>query len=150
MLQTADGPWGEHVFTQDGVGNITSHVKDDGTTITADQLTYSSTSNRIESVIRNAATLRTFTHDAAGNIETDVEGGVTTAYAYNHADRLASVTKAGTQRGAYLYNARGQLVIRTVTNVLPPGVTVISTIRRGTSSPSTTASAASSSASTSG
>ncbi|MFO3797832.1 MAG: RHS repeat-associated core domain-containing protein, partial [Anaerolineales bacterium] len=32
------------------------------------------------------------------------------------ADRLASFTRAGTQRGEYIYNARGQLVIRTVTN----------------------------------
>jgi RHS repeat-associated protein len=124
MLQNADGPWGENLFYQDGSGNLTWHINDNGTTTTTDQLTYSGTSNRIGSVIRNSSTLRSFTHDAAGNIATDVQGGVTTAYTYNNADRLASFTKGGTQVGAYVYNALGQLVIRTVTNAVPSGVTV--------------------------
>lgn len=49
---------------------------------------------------------------------------LTTAYAYNDANRLASFTRGGTLRGEYTYNARGQLIVRTVTNSSNNGTTV--------------------------
>lgn len=123
-LQNADGPWGEDAFYVDGSGNRVNSANVLGGAATDDQYDYSGSDNRLLGINRNGAPFRSFTYDGAGNIATEVQGGVTTAYTYNDADRLASVTRAGTLRGEYTYNARGQLVIRTVTNSSNNGTTV--------------------------
>jgi YD repeat-containing protein len=66
---------------------------------------YSSTDNRRGAIARDLVPFRAFTSDAAGDILTDVQGGVTTAYSYNAAGRLAAFTRAGLATGAYCYNA---------------------------------------------
>ena len=60
---------------------------------------YPGTSNRIDSIVRNAATVRSFTYDGAGNIATDVRSGTTFAYGYNNANRLNTVTSQGNLLG---------------------------------------------------
>jgi len=57
--------------------------------------------------------VRQLTYDAAGNLVGDTALGRTTAYAYNAANRLASVTRAGATTATYRYDPRGQLAVRT-------------------------------------
>ncbi|WP_375451398.1 RHS repeat domain-containing protein [uncultured Devosia sp.] len=75
-------------------------------------------------ISRNGVPVRSFTYDAAGNTLSDTLSGTATTYGYNDAHRMSSVTTAGALRGEYIYNARGQLVIRSVTNSTANGVTV--------------------------
>lgn len=122
-LQDASGPWGDDTYYFDGAGNRTFHIKEAGGVTTTDQYFFGA-SNRPNQAERNGAPYRSFTSDPAGNLLTDTIGASTTGYAYNNADRLSTVTKAGLQVGQYTYNALGQMVIRTVTNTLANGTSV--------------------------
>jgi YD repeat-containing protein len=55
----------------------------------------------------NGTQTRTFSHNAAGNMLTDIKSSVATAYTYNNAGRMSAVSIGGTARGSYLYNANG-------------------------------------------
>jgi RHS repeat-associated protein len=55
------------------------------------------------------------THDAAGNIITDVRGANVYSYAYDAANRLSEVSKDGVLQASYVYNGFGQLAARTLT-----------------------------------
>jgi RHS repeat-associated protein len=74
---------------------------------------------------RAATTLRTFVHDAGGNITSDTRSGTAYAYTYgyNKRNRLNTVTVAASLKGTYTYNAREQLSIRVTTNMTPAGTT---------------------------
>ena len=52
-LQDGNGPWGDDVFTQDWVGNLSWHTNDLGGTVTSDQHIYSSTDNQLTSIERS-------------------------------------------------------------------------------------------------
>jgi RHS repeat-associated protein len=86
--------------------------------------TDAATDNRLGGIDRNLVPFRDFTSDEAGNVLTDAQGGVTTAYSYSDANRLAAFTRAGLATGAYSYNALGQVVIRVVSNAANAGTTV--------------------------
>lgn len=124
MLNAAAGPWGADTFSYDGVGNITSHVNVFGGVTIDNQADYSPTANHMTGIEQNGSPVRSFTYDANGNVETDTVLGVTTAYRYNHQDRMYAVERGGLQLGEYYYNVSGQLVLRIVTNTMPSGWTV--------------------------
>ncbi len=119
-LQNGESPWGDYAYYYDGAGNRSYRILDTGST-TTEQFTYPSGSSRLDGVICDGSPVRSLNYDAAGNIAKDIYSSATTAYSYNHAGRLSNVTVDGVQKGAYLYNAFGQLVSGTVTNTIPSG-----------------------------
>lgn len=96
-LTQASGAYGEQQFQYDAVGNRLS-LTDDGTTTAYG---YDSISNRL----LNAGSAL-YQYDANGN--TTFDG--TNSFAFNQANRLATVTRDGDQVAAYSYNALGQRV----------------------------------------
>jgi YD repeat-containing protein len=114
-LNAASGPYGAYSWTYDLVGNRTVEaLTPPGGSLATDSYTYPTTSNRIQTVTRNAATVRQMTYDGAGNILTDNRAGTTTTYTYNKRNRLASAT-SGALVWSYWYNSFAQLAIRTLT-----------------------------------
>ena len=115
-LQSGVGPWGTKSYIYDGVGNRTNETNIISGVTTSDAFTYPATSNRVQSVVRAGSTTRSITYDAAGNIATDSRSGGPYTYGYNNANRLKTVTVAGTVRGTYTYNGFDQLISRVITN----------------------------------
>ena len=66
--------------------------------------------------VRAGSTTRSLTYDAAGNIATDSRSGGPYTYGTNKANRMNTVTVAGTVRGTYVYNGLSQLISRVITN----------------------------------
>ena len=92
---------------------------------TTNTSTIAANSNRITSMTQNAAALRTYTYDNAGNIITDVRPGAETfAYTYNKRNRLASVTRNGVAYATYIYNPLEQLISRQTAAAGGPAGTV--------------------------
>ncbi|MBL4786025.1 MAG: hypothetical protein JKY49_11425 [Cohaesibacteraceae bacterium] len=119
-LQNGDGSWGEYQYYYDGTGNRQHRILTDGGTTIAQRFWYDeNVSNRILSMDLDGTETRTFSHDAAGNMLTDVKNSVSTAYGYNNAGRMTSVSIGGVQKGGYIYNANGQLASRSVLNSTP-------------------------------
>ncbi len=99
-LNSASGAYGSKTWIFDGVGNRTSETSTPlGGAAVADSYTYPATNNKLQSIVRNAATVRSFTYDNAGNMATDVRSGITYAYTYNNANRLKTVSQAGNLLG---------------------------------------------------
>ena len=111
-LNSASGAYGSKTWIFDGVGNRTSETN----AAVTDSYTYPATNNKLQSIVRNAATVRSFTYDNAGNMATDVRSGITYAYTYNNANRLKTVTSQGNLLGTYTYNGFEQLIGRVITN----------------------------------
>jgi YD repeat-containing protein len=107
-LATASGAWGNASYSYDAVGNRLSDVVT-GSINSNRQSSIDSFSNRLTGMTENAAALRTYTYDWAGNIITDVRPGETYAYTYNKRNRLASVT--GPYFSASLWDYRSILAI---------------------------------------
>jgi RHS repeat-associated protein len=119
-LASASGAWGSNSFTYDAVGNRLTDVTAAATRVAG----YAATSNRITGMTENAAVFRTYSHDTAGNIITDVRPGEAFAYTYNKRNRLASVTRNSVAYATYVYNAMEQLASRTTSAVGGPVGTV--------------------------
>lgn len=116
-LSTANGAYGGLGWSYDGVGNRASETQTPpGGSAVTDSYTYLAASNRIQSILRDAATTRAFTYDAAGNTLTDTRLGTVYGYAYNGANRLKTVSVDGTLKATYAYTAREQLATRTLSN----------------------------------
>ena len=96
-----------------------------GTAVTKIQ-NYPATSNRIANVTTNGTVTRSFTHDAAGNILTDVRGADTYAFTYNARNRPVTMTRTGTASATstYVYNGLEQMVSRTSNAAGAPAGTV--------------------------
>lgn len=93
----AAGPWGSKTYTYDGTGNRTSDsTTPPGGGTVVDSAGYPPSSNRIADVVTGTTTTRTFTHDGAGNIVTDVRSGSSYTFGYNARGRLATVHQDGT------------------------------------------------------
>lgn len=122
-LQTASGTWGNQSYTQDGVGNRTADIFNDGTTTTTKSLTYPSTNNLVQSVTQSASTLRTFSYDGAGNIIADNRGGTVYNYRHNNRGRLDRLTIGSTITADYTYDALERMAIRATQNMTPASTT---------------------------
>lgn len=70
-------------YWQDGVGNRTFDIFDNGSTTTTKNLLYPSNTNRVGGATQASTTIRTISHDGAGNVITDVRGSTTYNYRYN-------------------------------------------------------------------
>jgi RHS repeat-associated protein len=85
---------------------------------------YDAVSNRITGMTENAAALRNYAYDGAGNIVTDTRPGEIFAFSYNARNRPASVTRNSVAYASYSYNAFEQLVARSTTAPGGPSGTV--------------------------
>jgi RHS repeat-associated protein len=105
--------------------NSTATAANVATSLTTTRISaYGPSSNRITGMTENAAALRTYTYDGAGNIITDVRPGESYAYTYNKRNRLASVTRNAAAYATYGYNALEQLTTRTTTAAGGPTGTI--------------------------
>ena len=73
------------------------------------------TDNRLASIAEAGGHTRSFTHDAAGNVTYDNRSVGGYGHSYNHAARMSGFSINGVQEAEYIYNARGQQVIRRLT-----------------------------------
>ena len=113
FMENADGPWGELDYSYDSVGNRLARLITTSGSTTTDTYSYPATSNRLQSV--SGGQTRSFTYDAAGNVTYDARSGVGYGYTYNAANRMESFSINGVVQAEYRYNARGQQVIRRLT-----------------------------------
>jgi hypothetical protein len=67
--------------------------------------------------------LRTFTHDGAGNIITDVRGSTTYNYRYNNRNRLDRLTIGSTVTADCSYDGLERMALRTTQNMTPAATT---------------------------
>jgi YD repeat-containing protein len=84
-LQDTAGPRGELDAFTDGVGNRTFLETTIGGVTETDAYARAAGANRLSTIATNGTPTRSFTYDGAGNILSDLNEGVTTAYSYNAA-----------------------------------------------------------------
>ena len=122
-LQNTYGSWGELAYYQDGVGNRTFDIFNDNTTTTTKTLLYPYNTNQVGGITQDSTTLRTITHDGAGNIITNVRGSTTYNYRYNNRGRLDQLTIGSTVTANYSYDGLERMSVRTTQNMTPAGTT---------------------------
>ncbi|MCD0419633.1 DUF6531 domain-containing protein [Rubrivivax sp. JA1024] len=122
-LQNTYADWGELTYWQDGVGNRTADIFNDGSTTTTKSLQYPYNNNRIAGVAQGSTTLRTITHDGAGNIVTDVRGATSYTYRYNNRGRLDRLMVGTTVKADYAYDGLERMAVRTTQNMTPSATT---------------------------
>jgi RHS repeat-associated protein len=103
------------------VGNRTSETLTSGSTTTW-TYAYPSTNNKL-STVTQGSNVRTFTHDAAGNVTADDRSGTTYNYRYNKHGRLDRLTIGSTVTADYTYDGMERLAIRATQNMTPAGTT---------------------------
>ncbi len=119
-LSLAIGPWGTESLSYDATGNRLNDNVTLGASTTTRLATYPTSSNRLTSLNQNAATFRTYTHDAGGNITNDNRPGEAFVFNYNKRGRMASVTRNAVAYATYGYNALEQLTTRSTAAVGGP------------------------------
>jgi hypothetical protein len=122
-LQTANGIRGSLSWSYDGVGNRTQEVLDDGSTVTTSDYGYPASSNRLQDVTQGAATVRSFTHDAAGNLTHDDRAGTVYRHLYNDRGRLMQFRIDNQVRANYRYDFFERINWRQTQNMTPAGAT---------------------------
>ena len=120
-LQTASGIWGALAWSYDGVGNRTSEALTSGSTTTW-SYTYPPTSNLLGTVT-DGSNVRTFTHDAAGNVTADDRSGTGYNYRYNNRARRDRLTIGSTVTADYTYDGLERLAVRVTQNMTPASTT---------------------------
>lgn len=122
-LQNAYGSWGTQTYWQDGVGNRTGDIFNDGTTTTTKTLGYPYNSNLYVGTTQGSTTLRTVTNDGAGNVITDVRAATTYNYRYNKRGRLDQLTIGSAVTASYSYDGLERMAVRTTQNMTPAATT---------------------------
>jgi RHS repeat-associated protein len=122
-LASAAGAWGTLAYGYDLVGNRSSETRDDGTGPVTGAYNYPATSNRLATVTQGAATVRSLSYDAAGNITADDRAGTVYGYAYNDRGRLTQSRVNGQLRAIYRYDVFERLNSRQLLNMTPAGTT---------------------------
>jgi RHS repeat-associated protein len=123
-LAQANGNWGTMSLAYDGVGNRLSQATTLAAVTTTRLSSYDALSNRITGMTENAAALRSYAYDGAGNIVSDTRPGEIFAFSYNARNRPASVTRNSVAYASYSYNAFEELVARSTTAPGGPSGTV--------------------------
>ena len=121
-LQEGDGVWGTLNWTYDATGNRSSEVLTSGSS-TTNTYNYPSGNNRLSAVMQGSTTVRSFSHDDAGNITADTRGSTTYNYRYNKRGRLDELTIGATVTADYSYDGLERLAIRATQNMTPAGTT---------------------------
>jgi YD repeat-containing protein len=73
--------------------------------------------------VTEGSNVRTFTHDAAGNVTADDRTGTVHNYRYNNRGRLDRLTIGSTVTADYTYDGLERLALRTTQNMSPAGTT---------------------------
>ena len=121
-LVVAAGNYGTMAYSYDGVGNRLSreHTGVTRESEWLEQYAYADTSNRLMMVHKQQGTLdsyRTFSYDSTGNMVGDEQKSQDhRQLAYSTSNRLSSVVQSKHADTSYVYNAKGQRVIRRVTD----------------------------------
>ena len=118
-LEHASGPWGVLSYAYDAVGNRILESLDCSGTITEQVTGYEATSNRLVDVTSNGTSVRTFSHDAAGNLVTDNRSGTAYTYRYNNRGRLDELSIGPTVAADYSYDGLERMAVRTVQTASP-------------------------------
>jgi RHS repeat-associated protein len=111
-LDDSTGDYGSLDYSYDPVGNRLSRNHQNGTDILTESYSYAATGNRLITVNSNdngVTDQRQFSYDDHGNPIAISATTSTLTSIYNHANRLASVSKSGVTT-SYTYNALGQRV----------------------------------------
>jgi RHS repeat-associated protein len=122
-LQSANGIWSSLTWSYDGVGNRTQEVLDDGAAVTTSDYGYPAGSNRLSDVTQGSSTVRSFTHDAAGNLTHDDRAGTVYRYIYNDRGRLQQLRIDNEIRANYRYDFFERINWRQTQNMTPAGAT---------------------------
>ena len=104
-LEHAEGPWGTIDYTYDYVGNRLTKTVDG----VSESYTYVLGSNKLDTVGETT----TYTYDDNGNIT----GIGSRDLIYNQNNRLIKVEEDSNILGEYIYNGRGQRILKEVDNV---------------------------------
>ena len=115
-LAAAAGSYGSLTWTYDLVGNRTSERRGAGP---AQSYSYPPTSNRLAALLDGATPVRSFTHDAAGNLVRDERPGSDLEYVIDAAGRIGEAKVNGVSRGAYRYDGLNRLAVREERNSVP-------------------------------
>ncbi|WP_315716585.1 MULTISPECIES: RHS repeat-associated core domain-containing protein [unclassified Bradyrhizobium] len=119
-LENASGPWGVLGYAYDAVGNRMFESYASRGTVTEQITQYEATSNRLVDVSSNGTNVRTFTHDAAGNLVTDNRSGTIYGYRYNNRDRLDQLSLNSSVTADYGYDGLERMAVRTLRTASPP------------------------------
>jgi RHS repeat-associated protein len=114
-LVNAQGEYGELNYHYDEVGNRLSRKwqLNNKQMKTDERYQYADNSNQLELVANSSQTsTREFNYNDNGNTEFDSKQGKTLTY--NAANRLSHITFTDGSKAAYIYNAKGQRVIKTL------------------------------------
>jgi RHS repeat-associated protein len=120
-LNSAGGIWASLAWSYDGVGNRSSEALTSGSTTTW-TYAYPGGNNKL-STVTQGSNVRTFTHDAAGNVTADDRVGTTYNYRYNNRARLDRLTIGSTVTADYTYDGLERLALRVTQNMTPAGTT---------------------------
>lgn len=115
-LASANGMWGDDVYTWDDSGNRTRVDRTISGNTVSDVATIASGTNRLTEIRDGGGVLsKAFTLRTGGDLEQQtVSGGPTLDYVYSPRKRLASVKSGGVEVGSYLYDHAGRRVARTL------------------------------------
>lgn len=119
-LENASGPWGALGYAYDAVGNRILESLYSSGTVTEQVTSHETTSNRPVDVANNGTSIRTFSHDAAGNLVTDNRSGTAYTYRYNNRGRLDELSIGSTVTADYSYDGLERMAMRTVQTASPP------------------------------
>ncbi|WP_334364372.1 RHS repeat-associated core domain-containing protein [Bradyrhizobium sp. AZCC 1578] len=119
-LENASGPWGVLGYAYDAVGNRTLEFLNNSGTVTEQVTNHETASNRPVEVTSNGTSVRTFSHDAAGNLVTDNRSGTAYTYRYNNRGRLDQLSIGSTVTADYSYDGLERMAIRTMQTASPP------------------------------
>jgi RHS repeat-associated protein len=108
-----------HGYAYDAVGNRILESLDSSGTVTVQMTSHETTSNRLVEVTSNGTSIRTFSHDAAGNLVTDNRSGTAYTYRYNNRGRLDELSTGSTVTAGYSYDGLDRMAIRTVQTASP-------------------------------
>jgi RHS repeat-associated protein len=84
---------------------------------------YPSNSNKLSTVTQGGTTVRSFTHDGAGNVSADSRSGTAYSYRYNNRGRLDELSVASQVLADYTYDGLERLAVRATQNMTPSGTT---------------------------
>ena len=113
-LENASGPWGVLGYAYDAVGNRILESLYSGGTATEQVTSHETASNHPVEVTSSGASIRAFSHDAAGNLVTDNRSGTSYSYRYNNRGRLDQLTIGSTVTAGYSYDGLDRMAMRTL------------------------------------
>ncbi|WP_316233816.1 RHS repeat-associated core domain-containing protein [Bradyrhizobium sp. SZCCHNPS2010] len=119
-LEHAAGPWGVLGYAYDPVGNRILESYDSRGTVTEQVTDYEAASNRLVDVTSNGTNVRTFSHDAAGNLIADSRSGTIYGYGYNNRGQLEELSLNSTVTADYRYDGLERMAVRTLRTASPP------------------------------